>query len=90
MSNQILPTKSQLLATKKSLKTSPKKALSFLDRKRNVLIREIMTLLIRQVRSRIKLMSLIVKHMLLWNWPILRWETVRNWLLPFHLTMVST
>ena len=44
MSNQILPTKSQLLATKKSLKLA-KKGFELLDRKRNVLIREIITLL---------------------------------------------
>ncbi len=44
MSNQVLPTKSQLLATKKSLKLA-KKGFELLDRKRNVLIREIMTLL---------------------------------------------
>ena len=44
MSNQVVPTKSQLLATKKSLKLS-KKGFEILDRKRNVLVREIMSLL---------------------------------------------
>ena len=44
MGNQVVPTKSQLLATKKSLKLA-KKGFELLDRKRNVLIREIMTLL---------------------------------------------
>jgi len=44
LSNQIVPTKSQLLATKKSLKLS-QKGFEILDRKRNVLVREIMSLL---------------------------------------------
>lgn len=54
MSNQIVPTKSQLLATKKSLKLS-KKGFEILDRKRNVLIREIMSLLAKatEVQDRI-------------------------------------
>lgn len=44
MANKVVPTKSQLLATKKQLKLA-KKGFELLDRKRNVLIREIMTLL---------------------------------------------
>lgn len=54
MSNQVVPTKSQLLATKKSLKLS-KKGFEILDRKRNVLVREIMSLLSKaaEVQDRI-------------------------------------
>lgn len=44
MANKVLPTKSQLIATKKQLKLS-KKGYELMDRKRNVLIREIMQLL---------------------------------------------
>jgi V/A-type H+-transporting ATPase subunit D len=44
LANKVLPTKSQLIATKKQLKLS-KKGYELMDRKRNVLIREIMTLL---------------------------------------------
>ena len=44
MANKVLPTKSQLIATKKQLKLS-KKGYELMDRKRNVLIREIMMLL---------------------------------------------
>ena len=40
MANKVLPTKSQLIATKKQLKLS-KKGYELMDRKRNVLIREI-------------------------------------------------
>jgi len=54
LSNQVVPTKSQLLATKKSLKLS-KKGFEILDRKRNVLVREIMSLLSKaaEVQDRI-------------------------------------
>ena len=54
MSNQVVPTKSQLLATKKSLKLS-KKGFEILDRKRNVLVRVIMSLLSKaaEVQDRI-------------------------------------
>ena len=54
MSNQVVPAKSQLLATKKSLKLS-KKGFEILDRKRNVLVREIMSLLSKaaEVQDRI-------------------------------------
>ena len=53
MSNQVVTT-SQLLATKKSLKLS-KKGFEILDRKRNVLVREIMSLLSKaaEVQDRI-------------------------------------
>lgn len=44
MANKVLPTKSQLIATKNQLKLS-KKGYELMDRKRNVLIREIMQLL---------------------------------------------
>lgn len=44
MANKVLPTKSQLIATKKQLKLA-KKGYELMDRKRNVLIREIMMLL---------------------------------------------
>jgi V/A-type H+-transporting ATPase subunit D len=44
LANKVLPTKSQLIATKKQLKLS-KKGYELMDRKRNVLIREIMQLL---------------------------------------------
>ena len=44
MATKVLPTKSQLIATKKQLKLA-KKGYELMDRKRNVLIREIMMLL---------------------------------------------
>lgn len=44
LANKVLPTKSQLIATKKQLKLA-KKGYELMDRKRNVLIREIMMLL---------------------------------------------
>ncbi len=46
MSNQIVPTKGNLLATKKSLELS-RTGFELLDRKRNILIREMMTLIDR-------------------------------------------
>lgn len=46
MSNQVVPTKGNLLATKKSLKLS-RTGYELLDRKRNILIREMMTLIQR-------------------------------------------
>lgn len=46
MSNQIVPTKGNLLATKKSLDLA-KTGFELLDRKRNILIREMMTLIDR-------------------------------------------
>lgn len=46
MSNQIVPTKGNLLSTKKSLQLS-KTGFELLDRKRNILIREMMSLISR-------------------------------------------
>lgn len=46
MSNQIVPTKGNLLATKKSLELS-KTGFELLDRKRNILVREMMSLIDR-------------------------------------------
>jgi len=46
LSNQIVPTKGNLLATKKSLELS-RTGFELLDRKRNILIREMMTLIDR-------------------------------------------
>lgn len=46
MSNQIVPTKGNLLATKKSLDLS-RTGFELLDRKRNILVREMMTLIDR-------------------------------------------
>lgn len=49
MSNQIVPTKGNLLATKKSLALS-RTGFELLDRKRNILIREMMTLIGRAAK----------------------------------------
>ncbi len=49
MSNQVVPTKGNLLATKKSLELS-KTGFDLLDRKRNILIREMMALIGRAAK----------------------------------------
>mgnify|MGYP000457895528 FL=1 len=49
MSNQIVPTKGNLLATKKTLALS-RTGFDLLDRKRNILIREMMTLIERAAK----------------------------------------
>ena len=46
MANQVVPTKGNLLATKKSLELS-RTGFELLDRKRNILIREMMALIDR-------------------------------------------
>ncbi|NLJ31347.1 MAG: V-type ATP synthase subunit D [Clostridiales bacterium] len=54
MSNQIVPTKGNLLATKKSLELS-KTGFELLDRKRNILIREMMSLIGRAAKIQDKI-----------------------------------
>lgn len=56
MGNQIVPTKGNLLATKKSLELS-KTGFELLDRKRNILIREMMSLISRAAKIQDKIDS---------------------------------
>jgi V/A-type H+/Na+-transporting ATPase subunit D len=54
VSNQVVPTKGNLLATKKSLQLS-RTGFELLDRKRNILIREMMTLIDRAAKIQDKI-----------------------------------
>ena len=79
MANQVVPTKGNLLATKKSLELS-RTGFELLDRKRNILIREMMALIDRANSIQGKIDQTYRMPMRLCRELILHWESAVNFL----------
>ena len=85
---QIVPTKGNLLSTKKSLSLA-KVGFELLDRKRNILIREMMGLIERANAIQGKLTTPMRR--LIWHCkkPISPWVSAANWHRPFRRKTIS-
>ena len=79
MSAQVVPTKSNLLAAKKSLNLS-RTGYELMDRKRNILIREMMALIDRASALQDSIDVTYEEPIKPCRWLILPWVSLRKWL----------